>query len=589
MNKDNFLDELFARTDLVQLIGEYVQLTKKGSLYWGCCPFHNEKTPSFSVSGDRQLYYCHGACKEGGNAITFIKKIESVEGRDAVRILAKKVGLEVPDYTPKNDSLPKENKDRLFSLMREAARHYHNNLVNTQDGKNALNYLTRRSIDAKLTSKFGLGYSVNGTNLVSHLTNLGYTIDELKLANVAQISENGTYDPFQYRLIIPIVNQFGEVCAFGGRSLQANPEFAKYRNSTNTPLFEKNKIIFAANLLQKLKKNKAKIEYVILCEGYMDVIALHKHGFNTAVASMGTALTFNQAKQIKNFTSKVFISFDGDTAGQKNTLTGLDILTSAGLSVRVVELPPGYDPDDVVTKNGTAAYQKLLDTALTLPEFKIKTLKKQYDLADPEGKANFAKEAVRVIVKLEDPTLQEEYLKRIHELTGYSLDALRRQADKVELGVEEPQANLIVPKTTLLEVTKLQKAQKFILSAMAADKKFVDYKEDFNSFLVDEFAKTIAFHFVANHKENTQSSAVLYSNIESEHHAYLDELLNATNFSEGDSEAHYKACILTLKTASLIEQKAQITTEWQQSKDTQLLIKLGELDAKIRSLTKGED
>ena len=589
---DNFIDELLAKTDLVQLVGEYVQLSQKGGTHWGCCPFHNEKTPSFTVHGAKQLYYCFGSCREGGNAITFIKKIENIDGGDAVKLLAKRVGLEVPqqrNFNKETTAISSDKKERLYKLMKEAALHYHNNLVKSKEGAKALSYLTGRGIDNKLIKKFGLGYSIDGTNLVNYLIGLGYTVDEMKLANMAQVNEKGAYDPFQYRLMVPIISQLGEVAAFGGRSLLASPDFAKYRNSTNNVLFEKNKVVFAANLLQKLKKDKAKIDYVILCEGYMDVIALHNHGFNTAVASMGTALTFNQAKQIRNFVTRVYISFDGDAAGQKNTLTGLDILVSAGLSVRVVELPPGYDPDDVVSKNGAQAYQKLLDTAISLPEFKIKTLQKRYDVNDFEGKSNFAKEAVAVIVRLENPVERERYFQKVQKLTGYSLETLHNQADRQEHGETEV---YVVPKIIATPKDKISIAQEFVLASMAAKRGsknasicYVDFSENFDFIMTDDLSRKMAHHFVANFKENTENSQIFYENLELEEREYFNRIINY-QFKESVGEEYYKSCIIALKENTYQKQLDIIKEQTKQAKNSAEIIELAQQSKEINDLRK---
>jgi len=590
-NKGNdFIEKLLDATDLVKLVSEYVPLEKKGADYWGCCPFHHEKTPSFLVSGFKQLYYCHGACHEGGNAITFIKKIESVESADAVKILAKRAGMEIPqnERFERDDAEIIKKKERLYRLMREAARRYHENLSKPA-AAHVREYLKNRGVGEKMATKFGLGYATNGTEMVAHLSEMGYTLQEMKDAGITATSEKGTYDVFYERLIVPIVNQLGEVVAFGGRTLQKNPDFAKYRNSAQTLVFDKGKTVFAVNLLQKRKQKKLAVDYVILCEGYMDVIALHAAGFDTAVASMGTSLTFSQAKQLKNFGGRVFVSFDGDAAGQKATLRSLDILEEAGLSVRVVQLPEGLDPDDVVRKMGAPAYQSLLDAAVTLPAFKIETLKKQFDLGEPEGKARFAVEAAKVVKSLKNPVEQEEYLKTIQAATGYSMDALRRQTEIAEpapMRPAEPQ-----PPENAPSLKKEEAAKKFVLASIAAEKAYVDFSAAFDEFLSDTFSREAALFFIANRKDKTDSIAGLYYRMGEGAVKELNEIIHYP-FIEGDNAEKYKNCVRSLREAALKKEKEGLARAYLSPGEAQnkksILYKLSEIDEKLKQLKNSE-
>jgi len=563
IRQDDFIDTLLAKIDIVQLIGEYATLTHKGGAVWACCPFHNEKTPSFRIDPRKQFYYCFGSCREGGNAITFIKKIESLDGADAVKFLAKKYGIEIPDnknFKPKSEE-DIAKKTRLYALMKEAAKRYHQNLIGDK-GRVAREYLAKRNINETLIKKFGLGYSVNRNDLLNHAKELGYTKDELKDCNLAVINEKGVYDPFFERLIIPIVNQMNEVCAFGGRTMIVNPEFAKYRNSSNTILFEKNRIVFAINLLKKLKKDGGKIDYIILCEGYMDVIALHSAGFNTAVACMGTALTINQAKQLKNFTDTVYISFDGDSAGQKNTMIGLDVLSGVGLNVKVIKLPDGKDPDDVIKTGGAASYDKLIVNALTLTAFKLNTIAKNYNLRDLQQKSKFTQEAIGVIKRIESPVEQAEYFKKLSKLTGYGIDILYRQADKTPITVtnyEEFVPRTIVSNTaTNKEENKYTRAEKFILASLANDKPYANYKEKFSELFVDKFAITVANFFVDNKKGENQNVARLYNMVDASCKSELDEILNNYLFGKNDNKAYYDNCVTLLKDKKFDENIASL-------------------------------
>lgn len=579
-SNQNFYDEVLAKTDLVKLISEYVALSKRGNTHWGCCPFHHEKAPSFAVNEDKQFYHCFG-CKESGNAFTFIKKIESVEFGDALKILAKKLGLEVPklDFRKSDSAEVQAKKERLGQLMREAAKHYHENL-NSAQGNNARKYLEERGITKNLQTKFGLGLSLHGGEMLEYLRKLGYTTQEMKDAGVAAAKESEWYDVFYGRVIFPIIDQFGVVVGFGGRTMQKDADFAKYRNSSQTLLFDKSKTIYALNLLQK-RKQRGNMSYVILCEGYMDVIALHAVGFDTAVAAMGTALTYNQAKKLKNFASRVYISFDGDGAGQKAALRSLDILAETGLSVRVIQLPEGIDPDDLVkSKGGVEKYKALMDNALTLPAFKIASLQKQYDLSDKEGKANFTIAAVRVIKTLENPVEQEEYLKMIASLTGYSLEALNRQADITER---------VTAITQQLQHTAVKNSgEHFILASIAAQKDYVDFTEDFATFLIDEFSRLIVEFILTNRKEKRDSVASLYTRIDENMDTELTEILHY-EFIEGDNKNKYIECVKNLKITVLQQEKEAIAQDMQESKDFSRLPELSEIEQKLNRLRKGSE
>ncbi len=545
-----FIDELLAKTDIVQVVSRYVPLKAKGNRYWGCCPFHHEKDPSFSVETVKQFYHCFG-CKESGNAITFVQKMESIDFMDAVRILAEAAHMEIPTFkgSGRNLAAEREKKKRLCKLMKEAARHYFDNLSLPQ-AKTAREYLEKRGIDRKLVVKFGLGYSVGGGEIIEYLESKGYTKAEMLDAGLIAQRADSYYDVFYGRVMYPIIDNFGDVVAFGGRTLKPDYEYAKYRNSSQTLIFDKSRNIYGINLLKK-RKQQGRIDSVIMTEGYMDVIALHKGGFDTAVASMGTALTVYQAKLLKNYANRVYISYDGDAAGQKATLHGLDILADAGLSVRVVELPDGLDPDDMIQKRGEKAYQKLLDEACTLPAFKIKTLKKAYDLTDPEGKSKFAVEAINVIRKLPNPVEQEEYINLVQSYTGYSKQVLMKQAELsfsderfVEVEKKTPSAPAVA--TDTLSGGE-EKAAVFVLASLAADMPYARFEESAD-FLPEDGAYRELYE--AMHKDFLESGKVymnsLFSVLNDEGKDLLARL-SGYEFLDGDGTDKYNDCVRSLK------------------------------------------
>ncbi|MDR2202576.1 MAG: DNA primase [Clostridiales bacterium] len=580
-NNLDFYDELLAKTDIVKLISAYTPLTRKGATYWGCCPFHHEKTPSFTVSDQKQVYHCFG-CGASGNAITFVKNIESVDGSEAVKILARAAGLEVPSNVRGGGAdgrAAAEKRERLHALLREAAMRYHSNLSTPAAAKHN-EYLAARGIDKELITKFGLGASVSGSDVIIHLKSKGFTESEMKEAGIAENKAGNWYDVFYDRLMFPIIDAFGSVSGFGGRTLKPDPDFAKYRNTSQTPVFDKSRLIYGANLLKK-RKQRSGLDYIIVCEGYMDVIALHKAGFDTAVASMGTALTFAQAKQLKNFCGRVYISYDGDAAGQKATLRGLDILASAGLNVKVAGMPDGLDPDDVIKKRGREFYAGLLANASTLTAFKIETLKKSFDLTAPDEKSKFAVEAVKVIKSLENPVEREEYLSLVQKYTGYSMASLLSQAGITDAAA--PAAPPVPPPPAKPKTdggSKDAKARLFVLACLADDAPFVDYAEDFNSLFCGEAEKTLCEYFLQNKAQNAKSAAPLYNLVSDEQRELLDAALNY-EFMAGDGAEKYADCVRILKIGAIEKKKNDLAELFGKTNDLQILKRINELDERL--------
>ena len=381
---DEFKRELKQKNDIVNVVSKYVQLERKGRYYWCRCPFHGEKTPSLCVNDIDNMFYCYG-CHVGGDVIKFVMQIESQTFVEAIKTLAAWANMEVPESfelsgNGESIALAKKRKDRLVLLMKEAAKHYHDNLSKAS-AKSALEYMEKRQLSGAVGTRFGIGYADGYNGLPDYLKTKGFTNEEMIAVGVVKEKDGRIYDPIANRLVFPIIDIYGNVIAFGGRTLEAHPNFAKYLNTAETELFNKRNTLYAVNYLKK-QRQQGPIPYVIVVEGYMDTISLHKAGFTMTVASMGTALTQAQAKMIKRFADKVYICYDGDAAGQNATLRGLDILRENGLDVMVVQLPDKYDPDDVIKAYGKEGYQKLLDDALPLVEFKLKYLKSKYDLSN---------------------------------------------------------------------------------------------------------------------------------------------------------------------------------------------------------------
>ena len=389
MFPEAWMDELLQKTDIVSLVSEYVPLSQKSGRLWGCCPFHNEKTPSFSVQPDKQMYYCFG-CHAGGGAIQFVREIERLSFVDAVKFLAQRAGMELPDEVD-DDRLRRERayKERLYAACKEAALFYHRQLL-SPEGKPAQAYLAKRGVDGKLATRFGLGFALETWDgLTNYLTGKGYSKQELIDAGLAIRGKrkDGCYDAYRNRVIFPIIATSGRVIGFGARTMKKD-EQPKYINTGDTPVYNKRSNLYALNM----QKGKHPADLVMV-EGYMDVISLFAAGIDNAVASLGTALTQQQARLMKRYVERVYISYDGDAAGQNATLRGLDILAAEGIDVKVITIPGGMDPDDYVRKNGKDAFLKLKDNANTLNGFKLQHIATQFDLGTADGREGYAKRA----------------------------------------------------------------------------------------------------------------------------------------------------------------------------------------------------
>ncbi len=462
----NFLRTLKQKNDIIEVIGSYVALDRKGGQHWACCPFHHEKTPSFAVSEAEQFYHCFG-CKESGDVIKFVQEIESTDFMGAVRILAARAKMEVPqsNFDTEDAVRRKKKRDSMAKILLESARFYLANLYSGDKRADVhLEYIAKRELAPTTVKKFGLGASLDFNSLPEYLAGRGFMKEDLLDSGVLGTNDRGRlFDAQGGRLIFPIINAFDEVVGFGGRVLQKT-DFAKYKNTKETLLFDKSKTLYNINLLKKLKREQT-IKEVIIVEGYMDTLSLYQAGFKNVVASMGTSLTKEQARLIKRYTDNVLISYDGDFAGQKADLRGLEILDGVGLQVRVVPMPDGLDPDDVA-RQGADAYQKCLDAAMPLIDYRLHALERKYDLRRTEEKRAFISSALKIVKTVESAAIREELLKKLRDKTDITYSALERDLQNVKGEAEEEP---MPPQEQLAEVAtgadKQQKAKRFILAA----------------------------------------------------------------------------------------------------------------------------
>ncbi len=424
---DSFLQELKLRSDITEIASSYVNLKRHGRNMVGLCPFHGEKTPSFNIYTENGSFYCFG-CGAGGDVITFIMKIENLDYVEAVKFLAQRAGMEMPENTY-DDSLSKLRM-RIYEANREAARFFHATLL-SQRGQSGLNYLRGRALSDRTIRHFGLGFADDDWNsLCNHLKNKGFSEYEIYSANLAfkRKNGNGIYDRFVNRVMFPIIDLRGNVIAFGGRIM--TDEKPKYLNTSDTPVFKKSENLFSLN-----NAKSSGTRTLILCEGYMDVIVLNQAGFTNAVATLGTALTNEQAVLMKRYADEVIICYDADGAGQKATARAIDILRNAGLPIKILTVPSGKDPDEFIRskgENGPAAFKLLIEKCGNDIEYRLMKLKENYNLNTTDGKVAFLNEAVKIVATIESPIERDVFASKLCAELEIDKNAFLEQISKVK-------------------------------------------------------------------------------------------------------------------------------------------------------------
>ena len=422
---ERFLDELLARTDIVDLVSESVRLTKKGNSYWGCCPFHSEKTPSFHVVPDRQMYKCFG-CGKGGGAINYVMELENLPFKDAVAVLAQRVGMQMPEFgaSPK----ARERREKLLAINKQAARAFHR-WLNAPQGAEGLAYLQRRGLSRRTLTNFGLGFAPNSWDgLITELVAQGYDKRDLLDAGLAVSSKDGRiYDRFRNRVMFPIIDVRGGVIGFGGRVMDDSTP--KYLNSPDTPVYNKSRNVFALNIAKTSKAGR-----VILTEGYMDTISLHQAGFDSAVASLGTALTEEHGQLLARYFKEAIIAYDGDGAGVKATQRAIPILEKAGMKVRVLRVRGAKDPDEFIKTYGREAFLKLLDQSENQVDYRLAQIQKKYDLSDDGQRVAFLQEAAQLVSALHSAVEREIYGGHAAQAAGVTPDAMKLEVDRALKG-----------------------------------------------------------------------------------------------------------------------------------------------------------
>ena len=587
--KDGFVAELKSRCSFTQIASKYLELTKKGRTYWARCPFHYEKTPSFSIDEFEGFYHCFG-CGESGDLITFVKKMEGLDFMEAVEFLAKSVGMEM-QFESQSDmatiaELNKQKKQAFKALY--DAKEFYKQQIYEKTAIKAQQYLRDRKINKSSLENFEIGYSPNFKMLVAHLKELGYNEETLMNAGIISESKGKFYDSIAERLVFPIYDTYGQVIGFSGRILDSELDVAKYKNTRQTIVFDKSRAIFGLKQVMDAKRVQH-FNYLILAEGQIDVIMLHQYGFQCAVATQGTALTEQHARVLKKVCDKIFICYDGDSAGQKATYRALDILQSVGLKVKIINIPNGQDPDEFLKTKGKDEFQKLIDNAEEVMDYKLRTLAKSTNTASNESRSEFLKKAIDLIKTL--PTLAEAdvYVNTIAKYANVANNVVRESLNNA-------MSSLNKTKQTQPELTQMpqnfsdayQKADKMILASIIHKKPYVNDNVNL-SFVNTNYQRLYAI--IESKKENGQEFKIsdLYDVFNLEEDKDIAELVNYQFSNDEEKEKQEYLNSLNVNKMRYLEIEIKDTeTLYKNATDlkkrTELLNKIGSLSKELAML-----
>ena len=559
---DELIEEVRSRNDIVDVISGYVRLTKKGSTYFGLCPFHNEKTGSFSVSPNKQMYYCFG-CGAGGNVFTFLMQYENFSFPEAMEALAERAGIELPKQEMSAQAKKEADKRQILLEINKAAGKYYYMLLGSEHGKQAYEYFKKRELSDATMQKFGLGYSDKySDDLYRYLRKLGYDDAILKESGLVSIDEvRGGHDKFWNRAMFPIMDVHNKLIGFGGRVMGDGEP--KYLNSPETKVFDKSRNLYALNFARQTKKPQ-----MLLCEGYMDVIALHQAGFDNAVASLGTAFTSGHASLLKRYTKEVYLTFDSDGAGIKAALRAIPILKEVGLTAKVINMKPYKDPDEFIKALGAEEYQKRIDAAENSFMFEIRILEQKYDMKDPEGKTAFQTEVAKKLLDFTTELERNNYMEAVADKYHMSFEALRNLVN--QLGT---QGGLVKERTPLksgLNEKKhkkedgMKQSQKLLLTWLIEYDNLYDKIKDIitpEDFTEDIFRKVAELLYEQKKSGTVNPAQIISLFAEEEEQREVAELFHA-RIHEVDSAAErdkaLKETILRVKDNSISYRSAHL-------------------------------
>ena len=587
-----FLRTLKEKVNIVEVAEGYLTLEKRGASYWACCPFHHEKTPSFAINEGGQFYHCFG-CGESGDVIKLVSELEALDFVDAVKILAQRANIPMPEMG--NDSQKtaelKRKRETLLKILNDTAHFY---LDNLKSGKAEahVNYILKRQIPANMVRTFGLGASLNFNDLPKYLLSKGYTKQDMVDSGVVNEANGRLTDAQGGRLVFPIINSYNEVIAFGGRALQKT-DFGKYVNTKETLIFNKRKNLYNINLLKKLKRSQA-VKQVIMVEGYMDTMSLYQAGFKNVVASMGTSLTQDQARLIKRYADTVLISYDGDGAGQSANLRGLDILKDEGLNVKVVPLPEGLDPDDVIKQRGPEGYQACLDSAMPLIDYKLAVLERGFDLTRTDEKRKFVAEAIAVIRMADSEAEREELLKHLRDRSGISFEALKRDLEAKPNNKEPVKEEKIVRRD---DSSAVKKASRFVLAGFLFNAEYAEGL-DIDGIPFCDDVHVIISKYIKSKKLMAEPVRLseLFEFFDEKTPEY-DELNRILDYAEGGgftgevAEKYFFDCLVKLKLAEIdykiAEEKKKLASVKELKEQAGIAKRIGELAKQREKIKSG--
>ena len=556
---DDIIEEVRMKNDIVDVISQYVKLTRKGSSYFGLCPFHNEKTPSFSVTPSKQMYYCFG-CGAGGNVFNFVMEYENYSFGEALSHLADRAGVQLPRIEYSSEAREKaKQRETLLEINRQAAQYFYYQL-RRESGQIGYRYLTDRGLSDETIRKFGLGYSDKfSDDLYKFLKGKGYGDDQLRDSGLFNVDErHGMYDKFWNRVIFPIMDVNNRVIGFGGRVMGDGKP--KYLNSPETKIFDKSRNLYGLNVARTSRK-----PYLILCEGYMDVISMHQSGFTNAVASLGTSLTSGHASLLKRYTQEVLLLYDSDEAGVKAALRAIPILREAGINSRVVDLKPHKDPDEFIKTEGAEAFQQRLDQARDSFMFRVSVSEKDFPMEEPQGQNRFFERCARLLLELSDELERNLYIEAIvrqYHRYGISVEDLRKRVNTLAMKgtpiEQRQQPKTVEARQAQKKESAADKAQKLMLTWLVTYPGIFDTVEKYLSpgdFIVPLYHEVAEMLFEQHAQGDVNPARLLNSFTDSEEQREVASLFNATIHLETmeEQERAFSDTLIRIKQESLAE------------------------------------
>ncbi len=586
---EEIIDEVKSANDIVDVVSQYVNLKRQGTTYFGPCPFHREKTPSFAVTPDKQIYHCFG-CGEGGNVVRFIMRVENISFKEAIEFLAERAKITLPttDYRSEGMSddefkMREYHKSQMYEINKEAGRFFYNNIEKSNQAKE---YITKRKLAIGTVRRFGLGFALDDNGLYKYLNEKGFKEEDMLATGLIGKTDKGYfYDKFKNRLMFPIFDIRGRVVAFGGRALASHEELKaqhipKYVNSPENLIYTKGKHLYGMNLA---KKTSEKMKRILVVEGYMDVISPHQFGITNVVASLGTALTEAQGKLLRQYAEEVVLSYDSDAAGQKAIARGIEIMQSLGVMVKVLQMEGAKDPDEFVLKYGPERFEKLINNSLSAVEYKIKMLKQEFNLQDTTDKIKFLNKMAEVLSKVDNNIERDIYIEKLSKEVGVGKEAIQAEVEKFLFKESKPVGKFVLPvaeeKTKNITVNKSDLEEMIIYLLTSKDKIIYDkvrkitFIDDFKvptnkkilASLYDKYEtgdiSTIDLTSICSSDEefNTMTRIMMRKNVEDNFNKIAEDVLK--NFEMKKLEEKKKELIELIQSSSSTDERKKYETE----------------------------